>query len=468
MSDQTEYDAITSKNVLFTENQPRWKFLFESFVGGEQYRNGKHLNRYLKESDGEYEARIRVTPLDNQCASIISVYNSFLFRECPDREFNSIGGMAELEDFLKDSDFENRSLDHFMKEVSTWACVFGHCWVMVSKPDIGAITRADEIAANVRPYVSLMTPLVVLDWNWTRNASGRYTLDLFKYIEDLNGNIQTIKEWTLSTITTSIVDTSKFKVLAKEVIPNKLGMIPAFSCYNERSVVRGIGTSAINDIADAQRFIYNATSEVDQSIRLNTHPSLVVCTDGTDVGVGAGGVIEISRELPPDLKPYVLTFAVTGVPDIYLSISATIQSIEKMANVGAVRATESKTLSGVALETEFQLLNSRLSKMADNLELAEEQIWRLFCFYMNQPYNVEVDYPGSFNTRDTASEINQLKTASETTQDPLVQAAIAAEVLEWMDVDEDELALLQAKIATETVTPTDVIIADDVTDNSIE
>ena len=443
MSAQTEYDAITSKNVLFTENQPRWKFLLESYVGGDMYRRGNHLNRYLKESDAEYQARIRVTPLDNQCASVISVYNSFLFREEPEREFNSIENLPELQEFLKDADFENRSLDHFMKEVSTWACVFGHCWVMMSKPDIGAITRADEIANNIRPYASLQTPLVVLDWNWTRTASGRYELDLYKYIEDLNGNIQTIKEWTLDTITTSIVDTSKFKVLSKEVVPNNLGMIPAFAVYNERSIIRGIGTSAINDIADAQRFIYNATSEVDQSIRLNTHPSLVVSGEGTDVGVGAGGLITMSNELNPDLKPYVLTFSVTGVPDIYQAINATIQSIEKMANVGAVRATESRTLSGVALETEFQLLNSRLSRMADNLELAEEQIWRLFCMYQNAPYDVVVEYPGSFNTRDTASEINQLKTASETTQDPIVQAAIAAEVLDWMDLSEEEIAALK-------------------------
>lgn len=454
MSDNTEYDALTSKNVIYTEHQPRWKFLLESYVGGEMYQRGNHLNRYLKESDGEYEARVRVTPLDNQCASIISVYTSFLFRECPERVFNSIEGMPELEDFLKDCDFENRSLDHFMKDVSVWSSVFGHVWVMVSKPDIGAVTRADELAFNVRPYLSIFTPLVVLDWNWSRDITGRYSLDYFKYIEELNGNIQTIKEWTKDSITTAIVDTSKYVVRSKVTIPNNLGLIPVFAAYNEKSIIRGIGTSAINDIADAQRFIYNATSEVDQSIRLNTHPSLVVCGDGTDTGVGAGGIINLSRELPPDLKPYVLTFDATGVPDIYKAIDNTVKSIEKMGNVGAVRASESRTLSGVALETEFQLLNARLSRMADSLELAEEQIWRLFCMYVGQPYDVVVKYPGSFNTRDTSSEINQLKTASETTQDPIVQAAIAHEVLEWLDLDEEELAQLNTDAAQ---TPTEVI-----------
>ena len=474
MSDITEYEAITSKNSIYQEHESRWKYLLESYVGGDMYQRGQHLTRYAKENEGEYQARIRATPLDNHCRGVISIYNSFLFRECPDREFGSIENLPELEDFLRNADYENRSLDNFMKEVSTWAGVFGHCWVMVSKPDIGAVTRADEIASGVRPYVSLMTPLVVTDWNWKRSRTGRYELDLFKYIEEINGNIQTIKRWTLETIETIIVDTEKFQVQSKEVVPNRLGLIPAVISYNARSIVRGIGTSAINDIADQQKFIYNATSEVDQSMRLDSHPSLVV-EQGTNIGVGAGAIIEVGTDSDPQKKPYVLDFAGASISSIYEAINASIASIEKMANIGSVRATESKTMSGVAMETEFQLLNARLSEMADNLELTEEQIWRLWCMYQAQPFDVEIEYPGSFNMRDTGAEIDQLKKASETTQDPLVQAAIAAEVLDWLDVDEDELAILKTELevqtsTTEPVTPTpeQVMIAEVAPDTTEE
>ena len=464
MSDQTEYDAITSCNQVYTNHESRWKYLLESFVGGDMYQRGNHLTRYSKESEPDYQARIKATPLDNQCASIISIYNSFLFRECPERDFGSLADTIELEDFLKDADFENRSIDHFMKEVSTWSAVFGHCWVLMSKPDINAVTRADEIAAGVRPYVSLLTPIVVIDWSWSRTVSGRYELSLFKYIEEINGNIQTIKTWTTDTITTSIVDTDKFVVNKSEVIPNKLGMIPAAICYNDRSIVRGIGISAINDIADAQKFIYNATSEVDQSIRLNTHPSLVV-EEGTNIGTGSGAIITLGEDSREGLKPYVLTFDATGVSDIYQAIENTIKSIEKMANVGSISATETKVQSGVAMETEFQLLNARLSRMADNLELAEEQIWRLWCMYQQQPFDVSIEYPGSFNMRDTSSEIDQLKTAYDCkSTDPLVTAALDAEILDWLDLDEDELAALEEKIAANDVTAEDVIAADEIPD----
>jgi hypothetical protein len=54
--------------------------------------------------------------------------------------------------------------------------------------------------------------------------------------------------------------------------------------------VRGQGISDINDIADVQRMIYNLTSEIEQSIRMDGHPTLVV-PPTAQLGSGAGGVI---------------------------------------------------------------------------------------------------------------------------------------------------------------------------------
>jgi hypothetical protein len=114
-----------------------------------------------------------------------------------------------------------------------------------------------------------------------------------------------------------------------------------------------------------------------------------------------------------------------------------------MANTGAVRATEARTMSGVAMQTEFQLLNAKLSEMADNLELAEEQIWQLWCMYQGQVWDGEIEYPGSFNIRNTSDEIQQLATAAGTNPvDARVRQAIDVKILDWLDLDEDELAAL--------------------------
>lgn len=433
---QEAWAYIGKTNEQFTRNRDRWRFLLESYVGGETYREGSHLVRYVLETDKEYQARLRNTPLDNHCRSVVAVYVSFLFRNCPQRELTGIDGPL-VEEFLRDADLDGRSFDAFMKDVSIWASVFGHTWILMTKPAVAAVTAADQTAAGVRPYVNLLTPLVVTDWHWSRQPNGRYSLDYFKYVEDVNGSVQTIREWTPELITTWTVDNNSRTADVVAVEVNELGSIPAVVVYNNRSQVRGIGVSDIDDIADMQRAIYNELSEVEQTVRLEGHPSLVATPD-TQIGSGAGALIHIAENLDPGLKPYVLNVDGVPVDMIYKSIQNRVESIDKMANTGGVRQTESRTLSGVAMETEFQLLNARLSEKADNLELAEEQVWRLWAEYQAATWAGTVKYPDSFNIRDSQREFSQLQTVKNTATDPAVTEIVDRRLIELLGEDPDE------------------------------
>ena len=64
--------------------------------------------------------------------------------------------------------------------------------------------------------------------------------------------------------------------------------------------------------------------------------------------------------------------------------------------MGSVRGTEKTVNSGIALQTEFQLLNARLSEKADLLENAEETIWSFFAKWQNKAFDGEIDYPDTF------------------------------------------------------------------------
>jgi hypothetical protein len=429
---------LLSGNEIYTDNYEFWRYLLESYLGGKDYQDAGHLTRYQLETESEYTSRLLSTPLDNQCQSVISVYNSFLFREQPQRDFGSIGDTPELESFLKDADMDGRNFNSFMKDVSTWSSVFGHSWIIMAKPDIGALTRADEIAAGVRPYVSLITPLAVLDWNWYRRPSGKYELDYLRYIEDINGDIRVVKEWTLTEIRTYRIDAKAETMDVPLIETNGLGIIPAIIAYNGRSIVRGIGISDIADIADGQKFLYNLTSEVEQSVRLDSHPSLVK-TPETQAGTGAGSLIHMPENLDPGLKPYLLEYSGANINSILAAMTHIIDSIDKMANTGAVRATEARTASGVAMETEFQLLNARLAEKADQMELAEESLWRLWCLYQDQVYDIEVEYPGSFNIRDTSNEFKQLQMAKTTATDPAVLQVIDEKLVEALGEEPEEV-----------------------------
>lgn len=436
MANQTlveDYVRLSMVNREYGRNRSRWQFLLDSFVGGDDYRRAGYLTKYSLESDAEYNARLKNTALDNHCSSIISTYMSFLFRNDPDRNFGQWEGIADLDQFLENTDYEGRSFNAFMKETAIWASVFGHTWVIMNKPDIGATTLAQELESEVRPYMNLMSPLVVNDWAWHRHPNGAYELIYIKYIEDVLDKMTVVKEWTKDEIKTWLLDDQRKEATIKSVEKNGLGIVPAICVYNRKSIVRGQGVSDINDIADMQKMIYNMTSEIEQSIRLDGHPSLVV-PPTAQLGSGAGALIVLQDGSDPGLNPYYLQTNGANVTSIRDNIADMIDSINTMANVGSVRAVKAPTaMSGVALETEFQLLNARLSEKADSLELAEEQLWRLFGMYQGRVWDGYVKYPDSFSMRDVQREFTQLQTAKAAATDPTVYQVIDYRLRELLE-----------------------------------
>jgi len=434
---QQDYIRLATTHRLYLRYRPRWEFLYQSYVGGDEYRLAGHLTRYQLESDGEYNQRLRITPLPNHCQSVVSTYVSFLFREHPERELESWEDLPDVQEFLKDCDYEGRSFTDFMKQAAIWSSVFGHCWIMVTKPNIGAETAAQEQAAGVRPYLNMMTPLVVSDFQWERTVSGAYKLTYFKYVEEVVDKLTTVKVWTPETIETWIMYDDAKEAELKMVEPNGLGMIPAVLVYNQRSIEKGIGVSDINDIADLQRMIYNMMSENEAAIRLGTHPTLVTPVTA-QVGAGAGAIIQLMEGSDPGLNPYALEFSGAAVGSIHSTISKLEEQIDKIANTGGIRATATRIMSGIALETDFQLLNARLAEKADNLELAEEQIWRLYAIYQNLAWEGYVKYADSFNIRDTSTEFAQLQSAKSAATSPEALAVIDEKIVELLTYDDEE------------------------------
>ena len=51
------------------------------------------------------------------------------------------------------------------------------------------------------------------------------------------------------------------------------------------------------------------------------------------------------------------------------------------------------------------MLNAKLSEKADILELAEEQLWHIFCQWQDVKPDVEVHYPDGFDLRDYPQEL---------------------------------------------------------------
>ena len=70
---------VKQTNPLYVNNIARWEFYLRSYMGGQDYIDGKYLTKYISESDEDYKRRLELTPLDNHCKNIVHIYSSFLW-----------------------------------------------------------------------------------------------------------------------------------------------------------------------------------------------------------------------------------------------------------------------------------------------------------------------------------------------------------------------------------------------------
>ena len=194
--------------------------------------------------------------------------------------------------------------------------------------------------------------------------------------------------------------------------------------------------------------IYSELSEVEQLIRLTNHPTLVKTPD-VEATAGAGAIITIPNETDAGLRPYLLQPSGTNLDAILKSIDSKIQSIDRMAHMGAIRAIETRQMSGVAMQSEFLLLDAKLCEKSKQLELFEEQFFRIWAKWQGQAFDGEIKYPMAFHIRDKNLDMDILSKAAIIQRDlstatPNVKEVIDNKILELLAKDEDELDVMMA------------------------
>lgn len=398
-------DEVNRKHPEWQRLQERYRFYLESYLGGDDYKQGMYLNKYMLESNDEYERRIAASALDNHVRNTTHIYNSFLFSDPPVRNLGTLERDPSLQYFLEDADLDGRSFTNFMSYANLMSSVFGHVWIFVDRPESTANTRAEELAQGIRPYVSLITPQYVHDWEYRRSASGVPELVYMKILDYNDADETVYRIYTKETVELVSVRDGDSHGRVIESFENSLGRIPAVCLYANRSPTRGVGISDVADISDLQKNIFNLYSEWSQLVELNNHPSLVK-TATTDASAGAGAIITMDENMDPALKPYLLQPSSSNIDGIKTIIEENISAIDRIAHLGGIRGTIARTSSGIALQVERQLLNSKLTEKSANLELAEEQIWRLWALWQGTVWDGSVEYPRTYNLRDASADLD--------------------------------------------------------------
>ena len=225
-------DLISDTHKDYKETVSNWEYFIRSYNGGYDYKLGKYLNKYNLELDSEFNQRLANTPCDNHCKNIIQIYSSFLFRVRPSRDFEDMQDEASLDSFLKDADLEGNNLNTVIRQAQNYSSIYGHCFLVLDKPNITTNTQAEELEKNIRPYLSIVTPENVFDWNYTRQANGRYELDYLKIREEVDRQEgQYFRLWFPDRIDTVYLPKDSEPRLL-DTATNLIGKIPAVILYN--------------------------------------------------------------------------------------------------------------------------------------------------------------------------------------------------------------------------------------------
>ncbi len=404
-------------NRVYRAHCAEWVFLGQAFEGGRAWEEACLLYRYLSESVVQLQERLRQTPMENHCRSVVSTYSGFLWRVPPKRSFGRLERCVALNVLNVNADKDGCDLNEFMKSVQQWSSVFGVVWVVMDKPAVAALTKADEIGRDIRPYLRLYFPVNVLDWRFEERIEGGSELVYLKVrerVDGADGEAWVYRIWTKERVEVWRVEGLDEPVLVGDWV-NGIGVVPAVAHYNAKPLERGVAASDLQDVARMQKSIYNDLSELHQMIRGSNHKTLVK-NRNDDASTGAGGVIIMDEDTAPEKRPYLLQADADALLGLLDAMDRKAEMINRMAHLTPVRSYRSQVASGVAIETEFQILNTLLAGKAALLQATELRLFALFCLWEGLDFassELVVTYPLRFELRDRNADLLFLRSARE-------------------------------------------------------
>jgi hypothetical protein len=447
---------LETEHPIYTKYKDEWKFFVDSYFGGLQYRQGGYLLKHPFESIANFERREATAYFYNLCQPIVDIYSSYLFKgNNITREFDGLEDDKLFQNFLKDANFEGKSLDQFMREANKWASVYGIIYVFMDKPSVTGLTRAVEIEEDLRPYSYFITPENLINWEYELLENGRTVFSKIVIRDWVSKKITDYRVWTRDSWSIYRVDKDKEgePVLVRSG-DHSLGEIPIVPVINQEGR-KNVGLSDINDIADINKNVYYLCSDAKEIIENTAFPMLAVPDkdlgqDSQDKPVGSGQLLGFNKE---NGEPYWLEAPHSSLAEVREWIKQDIEQIRQIARLGGVMGTEvaDQTKSGIAIELETQQLQAVLNEKADNMEEGEIKIFKLWAKWQGLEFTGKITYPEDFSVKDAVNDIdNMLKARMLQISSPTYNKEVQKEAvtLTLDKIDDEKKAEIFTEIET--------------------
>ena len=464
---------------LHVENAPEWRFLLAAYEGAKELIRLGYLEKHERETQSNYDRRKKEAYGFSYSRSVADLFNFYLFKEPVKRELGKLKDDKLFELFSKDCNLYKDAWDDFLTNLNLYCSVTGFMGLLVDKASVQFENKAQQLEAEVYPYVAAYFPNAVLDWDFERDEYNRPFLSYLKLLDD-DGQYRlwwpdTFEVWEIpeedpddDDENKSEIDDNKEAKMINEG-PNPLDEIPFMWVYNIKNKKRPMGNSDIHDVARIDVSILRNLSQGEEVINWGAFPMLRMPMrepkPGVDIPakeaeVGEQAVLEFDPE-HPESKPDWLESAVSEpINSILAWIERKVQEIYRAVNAGGMASTEISTApkSGTALKAEFQLLNSSLVKKAINLEQSENEVVRLWCKWENREEDakeVNIERSRSYDVEDLTTELENVLTSLVIVQSKKFNESMQKKVVRDMmpSADNEQLKEIDEEIEASPATP---------------
>ena len=407
-------DVISRRHVEWQEHHLRWRWMLDSYEGGERYRQAtygydhrglpiRNLIRHKREypdpreaggsgavatgpgqpmqaqgfgqdpaasaSDDDYELRRARTPVPTFVAESVETHLSRIYA----REVKR-AGPPHLTAWWADVDGCGTSIDHWMSEtVAPLLLVLGQLDLYMDHPQAPEgepiETRADLQRLGLdRCVASYILPENMLWWRLDE-AGQRYVECLvLERHEAREGPATRYRHWTANE--TTLYDAAGGPLSAT---PNPFGRVPIVRVFDRRKPrCRNIGQSRYESVAERQREYYNRDSELILSDTTQAHPLLqgpedFVQSDGT-IPIGPSWLLPKKKNTQGGSATYegfeVVDFPKGGAESIRRNKADIRDDVDRDAALVKPSGRAGAAQSGLSKAMDFADGNNRLAKIA--------------------------------------------------------------------------------------------------------
>lgn len=478
MATETGRELITKRHPTWIEWANRWRWLRESYEGGDTYRRadyGTDLHGYPRRNlirhkhevpidttfvdpatsiseDRHYWLRLERTPVPCLVSEAIETHLAEIYS----REIERKGG-TRLDAWWGDVDGTGLAVSDWMLDtVAPYLLALGCLDLLFDRPRVPAgqsvTTRADQRRLNLdRCVASIVMPECVVWWE-ADEVTGRYREVLVRSME---GREVTYRHWTT---TESTLYKANGEVI--ETIPHSYGMVPMVRVYDRKKpTCKGVGVPRYESIAEIQRESYNRESELVLAGAIAAHPTVQGPEDyigeQADIPIGPGYILPKKKtpggsgQVTYEGWEYVdppSTGAESGRADLE-RYREQVDRAAKLTKPAGAKGTTGSTVaqSGISKTLDQKSGNALLSRIAIALERVEMTAAEFVQAVLGESSEAVITYPRSFDLL-SAEELASLTTeiqaiASAAGELPTLETALLRKLAKIALVGADEATL---------------------------